>query len=109
MKMKRYCFVLDLKEDPDLIAEYEAYHQAVWPEVLASMRDAGIELMEIYRWQNRLFMIMEVNDTFSFEQKAKRDAANSVVQEWEKLMWQYQQSLPGTAAGEKWQLMDRIF
>ncbi|WP_230680369.1 L-rhamnose mutarotase [Pontibacter sp. 172403-2] len=107
--MKRYCFVLDLKEDPDLIAEYEAYHQAVWPEVLASMRDAGIELMEIYRWQNRLFMIMEVNDTFSFEQKAKRDAANSVVQEWEKLMWQYQQSLPGTAAGEKWQLMDRIF
>jgi len=107
--MNRYCFALDLKEDPDLIAEYEAHHRAVWPEIVVSIKDAGIECMEIYRWHNRLFMIMEVNDEFSFEQKEKMDAANPVVQEWEKLMWKYQQALPGTAAEGKWQLMNKIF
>ncbi|MCU0374683.1 MAG: L-rhamnose mutarotase, partial [Chitinophagaceae bacterium] len=65
--------------------------------------------MQIYRWQNRLFMIMETDETFSFEAKAAADAANETVQEWENLMWQYQQALPGVAPGQKWQLMDKIF
>lgn len=107
--MKRYCLALDLKDDPVLIAEYEAHHRAVWPEILSSIRDSGIEKMEIYRVQNRLFMIMEVNDTFSFEAKGKADATNEVVQEWEQLMWKYQQSLPGAKPGEKWMLMEKIF
>jgi len=107
--MKRYCLALDLKEDTGLIAEYEAYHQKVWPEILKSIRDSGIESMEIYRVINRLFMIMEVNESFSFEAKAKADRLNPRVQEWEKLMWKYQQALPGAKPGEKWILMDRIF
>jgi|ERR1043166_9069114 len=108
--MKRYCLALDLKDDPSLIAEYEAYHQRVWPEILKSIKDAGIEQMEIYRINNRLFMIMEVRDDFSFEQKAAMDLSNKKVQEWEELMWKYQQALPGSSKpGEKWRLMDRIF
>ena len=107
--MKRYCLALDLKDDPSLIAEYEAYHQRVWPEILESIKDAGIEQMEIYRINNRLFMIMEVRDDFSFEQKAAMDILNKKVQEWEELMWKYQQVLPGSKPGEKWRLMDRIF
>ena len=107
--MKRYCLALDLKDDPSLIAEYEANHQRVWPEILESIKDAGIEKMEIYRINNRLFMIMEVNDDFSFEQKAAMDISNKKVQEWEELMWKYQQALPGSKPGEKWRLMDRIF
>lgn len=54
-------------------------------------------------------MIMEVNGEFSFEKKAAADAASGIVQEWEKLMWKYQQALPGTKAGEKWRLMNKIF
>ena len=107
--MTRYCLTLDLKDDPDLIAAYEQYHQAVWPEILASIKGAGINQMEIYRWQNRLFMIMEVSAGFSFEEKAQQDAANPKVQEWETLLWQYQQALPGVNPGEKWQLMRKIF
>lgn len=107
--MKRYCLALDLKDDPALIAEYEAHHRAVWPGILSSISDSGIEKMEIYRYSNRLFMIMEVNDTFSFEAKGKADATNEVVQEWEQLMWKYQQSLPGAKPGEKWMLMEKIF
>jgi L-rhamnose mutarotase len=107
--MKRYCFALDLKDDDALIAEYEEYHRAVWPEILKSIKDAGIEQMEIYRTGNRLFMIMEVNDQFSFEKKAIADAANDKVKEWEELMWKYQQGLPGSRPGEKWVMMERIF
>jgi L-rhamnose mutarotase len=107
--MKRYCFALDLKPDEQLIRDYEQYHQAVWPEILKSITDAGIEQLDIYRVENRLFMIMEVNDAFSFEKKAAMDAANEKVQQWEELMWKYQQALPGAKPGEKWRLMDKIF
>ena len=65
--------------------------------------------MEIYRAGNRLFMIMEVAETFRFEEKATADAANEKVQEWEKLMWQFQQPLPFAKPGEKWVLMEKIF
>jgi L-rhamnose mutarotase len=105
----RYCLALDLKNDPTLIAEYEAYHQKVWPEVEASIKNSGILGMQIYRTGNRLFMIMETNESFSFDAKTRADAANSKVQEWETLMWKYQQALPGAQPGEKWKLMEKIF
>ena len=107
--MERFCLALDLKNDPVLIAEYEAYHREVWPEIKKSIIDAGIVNMEIYRIMNRLFMIMEVNDNFSAEKKDAADAANPKVQEWEALMWKYQQALPVAKPGEKWVKMDKIF
>jgi L-rhamnose mutarotase len=107
--MKRYCLALDLVNDPDLIKEYEVMHQQVWPEIQDSITSAGIDTMEIYRYGNRLFMIMEVNSKFSFEKKGAMDASNEKVQEWEKLMWKYQQAIPGAKAGEKWVIMDKIF
>ena len=107
--MKKYCFALDLVDDATLIAEYQAYHQNVWPEIKESITTPGITDMEIYRFGNRLFMIMEANDTFSFEQKGAMDAVNPKVQEWEQLMWKYQQAIPGAKPGEKWVMMDRIF
>jgi len=107
--IKRYCLACDLKNDPKLIREYEEYHQEVWPEIIHSIRSAGIESMEIYRVENRLFMIMEVNADFSFSKKGEADAANAKVQEWEKLMWKYQQALPFAKPGEKWVLMEKIF
>ena len=54
-------------------------------------------------------MIMTVDDSFSFEKKTAMDAANPKVQEWERLMWKYQQALPIAKEGEKWLLMDKIF
>lgn len=107
--MKRYCLALDLVDDPALISEYEAYHRNVWPEILASIQETGILDMEIYRLGNRLFMIMETNDEFSFSAKAAADAANPKVQEWEKLMWKFQSALPGAKEGEKWLPMTKIF
>lgn len=107
--MKRYALALDLKDDEQLMKEYEAYHKNVWPEIKESITGSGIENMQIYRTGNRLFMIMEVNDHFSFEEKSQADAANEKVQQWEILMWKFQQPLPWAKAGEKWVLMDKIF
>jgi L-rhamnose mutarotase len=107
--MKRYCFALDLIDDPALIAEYERHHQQVWPEIIHSIKSAGIEALNIYRTGNRLFMIMETNDQFSSEEKAKADAANPKVQEWETLMWKFQLALPWAKPGEKWVAMEKIF
>ena len=107
--MKRYCLALDLKNDPELIAEYEKYHKDVWPEIIKSIKDSGIEVLDIYRAGNRMFMIIEAKDDFSFEQKGKMDANNPKVQEWEELMWKFQQPLPWAAPGEKWKVMNKIF
>jgi len=107
--MKKYCLAVDLVDDAELIAEYEAWHQKVWPEILDSIRNSGITNMEIYRVGNRMFMIMETADDFSFEAKAAADLANPKVQEWEQLMWKFQASLPFAKPGEKWVLMNKIF
>jgi L-rhamnose mutarotase len=70
--MQRFCFTLDLKDDPRLIAEYRRHHQKIWPEITRSVKEAGIEEMEIYLFGTRIFMIMEVNEGFSFEAKRRR-------------------------------------
>ena len=107
--MKRFCLALDLKEDTKLIAEYESYHQKVWPEIINSIKGSGIEVLDIYRTGNRMVMIIEANEDFSFEKKSAMDATNPKVQEWENLMWKFQQALPWAKTGEKWILMDKIF
>lgn len=107
--MQKFCLALDLKEDESLITTYENYHKDIWPEIKKSITDAGIIGMEIYRVGNRLFMIMEVEDDFSFEKKAAMDLENEIVNKWEALMWVYQQPLPFAKAGEKWMIMEKIF
>lgn len=107
--MKRYCLLLDLVDDPELIREYEDYHQKVWPEVIRNMGEAGVESMKIYRFGNRMAMIMEVNDEFTFERQARINNANETVQQWEELMWKYQQAIPGSQPGQKWVLAKEIF
>lgn len=106
---RRHCLTLDLKDDPNLITAYKRYHEHVWPEITRSIRDAGIEDMQIYLLGTRLFMIMDVNDSFSFTAKEAADRSNPKVQEWETLMWKFQQQLPQANPGEKWLLMEKIF
>jgi L-rhamnose mutarotase len=106
---RRFCLTLDLKDDPKLIAEYKRYHQRIWPQVTQSIRAAGVKDMEIYLLGTRMFMIMEVNESFSFEKKAAFDQQNPKVQEWEQLMWKFQEALPQAKPGEKWLPMERVF
>ena len=107
--MPRNCLALDLKDDRKAIAEYKRYHEKIWPEVKQSLFDAGVEDMEIYVLGTRMFMIMEVRDDFSFPAKAAMDDANAKVQEWETIMHGFQHQLPGSAAGQWWTVMERVF
>jgi L-rhamnose mutarotase len=107
----RICLACDLKDDHALIEAYKKYHAAgyAWPEITQSIKDAGIEDMEIYLTGNRLFMIMEVNDAFDPGKKSAMDASNPKVEEWESLMDQFQLRLPWAKPGEKWVEMEQIF
>ncbi len=107
--MQRFCMLLDLVDDPEMIREYEKYHTKVWPEVIQCMTEAGVESMKIYRFGPRLAMILEVNDDFTFEKQAQINNSNDTVREWEALMWKYQQAIPGTPAEQKWVLATEIF
>lgn len=105
---RRLCFALDLVNDADLIAAYEAAHApgAVWPEIVAGIRAKGFLDMEIWRVEDRLFMVAEVSEAWPValpEEQALLDAR------WEKAMDIFQRPLPGANAGEKWRPMTKIF
>ena len=108
---KKFCLALDLIDDEELIKKYKTHHAPgqVWPEIVQSIKESGISNMEIFQTGNRMFMIMEVEDGFSFEKKAQMDTGNPVVQDWEELMWKFQKPLPWAKDREKWVLMDKIF
>ncbi len=107
--MKRYCFALDLQDDPKLIEEYEHLHRNIRPEIHDSITRTGIIRMDLYRAGNRLFMIMDTVDVFTLEDKERSDLEDPAVQEWEQQVWKYQKPLPFAKPGEKWVLMKKIF
>ena len=111
MVSKKICYACDLVDNPELIELYKRYHakDCTWPEITKSIKDSGIIDMEIYLFANRLFMIMEVDESYTPERKQMMDAANPKVQEWEELMSKFQQQLPNSKPGEKWKLMDKVF
>lgn len=109
--MQKFCLALDLVDDEASIQAYEQHHAkgSAWPEVTQHDLDAGITNIEIYRTGNRMFMILETDDAFTFEQKALFDGTNPKIAEWERLMWKFQVPLPWAKEGEKWVVMKRIF
>ena len=111
MPNRQFCLTLDLRDDEDLIKEYERYHQPghTWPEVIDSIRSSGILDMQIYRAGTHLVMVMTVSDSFSFEKKAQTDSQNPRVVQWERLMTKFQLADADSSAGAKWKRMQNIF
>ena len=106
----RHCLALDLHDDPDLIAQYEAHHRAVWPEVLAHLRAHGVLELEIFRIGTRLVMVMATDDAvFDAGAMANAERDDPRLREWEALMWIFQKPTPWTPAGRKWMPMASIF
>lgn len=106
--MSRHVLAVDLKNDPAVIAAYVEHHRAVWPEVLRSLREAGIHDMQIHLLGRRLVMIVETRGDFR-EAFAKHVASDARVAKWETLMKGMQEPPPGTPDGEWWAEMAPIF
>jgi len=108
---QRHVLALDLKDDPELIEQYRAWHRPGGPPpaIIESLRAADITEMDIFLTGNRLVMILVAGDEFSFDALARLNAANADVQSWETLMWKFQKALPWAQPDEKWIAMERIF
>ena len=109
--VKRYCQTMDLKDNPELIAEYVKRHSEAeaWPELRAAICEVGIPEMEIYLLGTRLFMIVETPLDFDWETAMARLATLPRQAEWEAYMSIFQQADATATSAEKWQLMDRMF
>ena len=109
--VKRFCQTLDLKDNPELIAEYRRRHShgEAWSEIMEGIREVGILEMEIYLVETRLFMIVETPVDFDWDSAMERLAKLPRQQEWEDYMSEFQQAPPGASSDEKWRMMDRIF
>jgi len=108
---KRYALTLDLRDDPELIAEYKRVHspEGSWPEIAAGIRAVGILDMEIYLEGTRLFMLMETPADFDFHTRMALLATLPRQAEWETFVARFQQATPDASSAEKWRPMERIF
>lgn len=107
--MPAFAQTLELKDDPELIAEYVQYHRQVWPEVLEALRAMGIERMRIYLHGNRLFMYAEAGAGFDAGRDYQRYTSHPRAREWDDLMRTYQQRVPAASPGEWWSPMELVF
>ena len=109
--VKRYCRTLELRDNPQLIAEYRKRHsrEETWPEIRQGIREVGILEMEIYIRGTKLFMIVETPLDFDWDQAMARLATLPRQQEWEDYMAVFQQAGAGMSSAEKWQPMERMF
>ena len=107
--MKRYCQTLELVNDPELIEKYCELHAHVWPEIIEGQRAVGILDMQIYQFENQLFMICDTVDDFDWQRDMARLAALPRQAEWEAYVAQYQGCSPDAPSSAKWQMMEKIF
>ncbi|CDR87149.1 uncharacterized protein SPSC_00275 [Sporisorium scitamineum] len=103
--VRQEVLLLDIVSDPSLIKQYIDYHAPgnVPRAILESIRysGSGVLNMRIFHFANRLVMIMDVEDDFSFEKKAASDAGNAEVEKWEALMEKFQREVKDPSGEQK--------
>lgn len=109
--VKRYCQMLDLKDDPELVAAYERLHdkEVQWKEIRDGIREVGILEMEIYILENHLFMIVETPLDFDWDEAFARLAKMPRQEEWEAEVGKFQVCKEGATSDQKWKMMRRMF
>jgi L-rhamnose mutarotase len=105
----RSVLAVDLRDDEAAIETYRVHHRRVWPEVLASLRRAGIRELDIYLLRRRLVMVVETEGPDFRRCFAAHAASHPRVVEWEALMRSLQQPPPGARPGEWWAQMEPVF
>ena len=84
--MKRVGFMLRIKKN--LIADYKAQHQAVWPEMLAALRECGWHNYTLFlREDGLLFGYFETPESLQAAQAAM--ARTEINARWQDRMSPY--------------------
>ena len=107
--MKSYAMTLNLKEGPGVIEKYREHHRAVWSAVLAGLRSIGISRMRIFLHGRRLFMYLEASDDFDLGRDFPRYMETDRAREWDALMREFQEPVPGAAPDDWWAPMEEVF
>jgi L-rhamnose mutarotase len=108
--MSHHVLTVNLRDDPDAIAAYREYHRRVWPEVVESLRGAGVDRMDIHLLGRRLVMVVELNDGLDVRHVfAKHRASSPRVEQWERLMTSLQEPSADAPPGEWWAVMEPVF
>lgn len=104
--MRRYGRLVKVK--PEAIEAYEKIHEAVWPEVLATIHACNIRNYTIFRHENLLFSYFEyVGD--DYEADMKKMAEDPKTQEWWTHTDPMQESVVNDGSGEWWATMREVF
>jgi L-rhamnose mutarotase len=111
MKTTRTCLALDLKDNPDLIAEYEKMHtlEGIWKEIPKGIKAGGIADMQIYRIGNHMFMIVDLIDGETVETSFEKIGKMDRQPEWAVFMATFQQKLAEAQPNEHWAKMKQVF
>jgi L-rhamnose mutarotase len=106
--MKRYGAVIGLSEEGK--AEYKRLHAAVWPGVLAKIKECNIRRYSIFlkEPENLMFASFEYTGT-DFEADMARMAADPETQRWWAINMPLQRPLDTRKDGEWWAEMTEIF
>jgi L-rhamnose mutarotase len=103
-RMPRFAFKLRIKADA--IEGYERDHKAVWPELLAKLKEVGISDYSIFRRGQELVLVMRVDD---FDAARDALAGDPVNLRWQQDMAKYFEPVPGIAPGERFAMMNEVF
>lgn len=103
---KHILLTADLVEDTVKQKEYLEYHRTQfqqWPEVSQGFCNASFQRLLVYKNERQLMLIISIPRDSTLEAlNPKTSLNNPRVDDWNKIMGQYQQGIPGTAPGETW-------
>lgn len=108
---KRYVQILELRDDPEMIAQYRKWHsqEYQWKEIRDGIREVGILEMEIYILGTKLVMIVDAPIDFDWDKAMARLATLPRQAEWEAFVAKFQGCSAEARSDEKWQMMERMF
>lgn len=104
--MKRFGQVIGVK--PEAFERYRQHHAAVWPEVLAMIKECHIENYSIFHKDGQLFAYFEYTGE-DFDADMARMAADPSTQKWWAVMEPMQEPVANRKPGEWWASMDEVF
>jgi L-rhamnose mutarotase len=106
--MKRFGQLIGLR--PGRLEEYKRYHAAVWPEILAAIRKAGIHNYSIFHFEGKMFAYFEyAGPQEEFDARMRELARAPRMREWWDITDAMQVPEPGRRPGEWWASMEEVF